>query len=169
MGRKILSTDQSKNMALSTSQKLTKENASAKNFFRTLYQMISHVNELERLSPIVRILIPLTTPTTLVLQVRTTGRKLRMNIIIWKVTNFIVMAAKRKVLCCSFHKLPKRKPVDLVSGNFRYPYTFPEEKSERIVGRETWEETKKCYWRQQTHGPYSRQSNFTSETNINST
>ena len=48
-----------------------------------------------------------------------------------ELTDHIFMVRKRNVPRCSFHKLPKWRPVKPVSGNFWYPYTFIREKSQK--------------------------------------
>ena len=41
-----------------------------------------------------------------------------------EVTDHIIMARKRKTLCCRSHKSPKRRPVKPVSGNFNIDVHF---------------------------------------------
>ena len=49
----------------------------------------------------------------------------------------IVKARKRRVVCSSFHKSPKRRPVKPVCGNFGYPYTlFRKRNSKKVIARE---------------------------------
>ena len=48
-----------------------------------------------------------------------------------EVTDHIVMTKKWKLFWGSFHKPPKRKPIKLVSGNFQYPYTILERRSQK--------------------------------------
>ena len=41
-----------------------------------------------------------------------------------KMTDHMIMARKKKTLCCASHRSPKRRPLKLVSENFQYPYTI---------------------------------------------
>ena len=48
-----------------------------------------------------------------------------------EVADYIIMARKRKIPCCSSHNSPKGTPMRTVSGNFQYPYTFSQKSNQK--------------------------------------
>ena len=48
-----------------------------------------------------------------------------------EVTDHMIVARKRKTPCCASHPSPWRKPINLVSENFQYPYTFFEKRNHK--------------------------------------
>ena len=69
-----------------------------------------------------------------------------------EVMDHILIARKKRIPCCSGHRLPMKRPIMPVSGGLEHAYAILKTNPEEISRMWVLGLTKNCYRRYQTHG-----------------